>query len=140
MLAFVSSLREARVRSKDEEAALQLVLEMFHTVLVPLDADRVDDYISPDYIQHSQMAAPGVDSLKAFLREKRIENPDARQHLKRAFVDDDHVILHYHVQRSADDIGFGVIDIFRIANGRIVEHWDCVQPVPEHPVNPNSMF
>ena len=128
------------MRTEEEQRNLDHVLGMFHNVLVPLDSSRVDDYISPDYIQHSQMAEPGVESLKAFLNARHIESPQARQDLKRAFVDGDHVILHYHVRPAPDDLGFGVIDIFRMENGLIAEHWDCVQPVPETSPNPNSMF
>jgi len=128
------------MRTRQEERNLKHVLDMFHNVLVPLDSSRVDDYISPDYIQHSQMAAPGVDSLKAFLNEKHRESAEAEQHLKRAFVDGDHVILHYHVIRFKGDPGFAVIDIFRLEDGMIVEHWDCVQEVPTNSPNPNSMF
>lgn len=128
------------MRTPEEERNLKHVVDMFHNVLVPLDSSRVDEYISPDYIQHSQMAAPGIDSLKQFLNERHLDSPDAEQHLKRSFVDGDHVILHYHVIRFKGDTGFGVMDIFRLENGLIIEHWDCVQDVPTDPVNPNSMF
>ncbi|MEZ5891870.1 MAG: ester cyclase [Parvularculaceae bacterium] len=127
-------------RTPEEERNLKHVIDMFHNVLVPLDSSRVDDYISPDYIQHSQMAAPGVASLKAFLDEIRPQSKDSQQLLKRAFVDGDHVVIHYHVIRFPGDPGFAVIDIFRLENGMIVEHWDCVQDVPTNSPNPNSMF
>lgn len=67
-------------------------------------------------------------------------SPNSSQRLLRAFVDGDHVIIHYHVKRSPEDLGFVVIDIFRLTHGRIVEHWDCVQDVPAHSPNPISMF
>ena len=127
-------------RTPEEERNLSHVVAMFHNVLVPLDSSKVDAYISPDYIQHSQMAAPTVDALKTFLDEKRTESTGAEQHLKRAFVDGNHVIIHYHVIRFPSDPGFAVIDIFRLENGMIVEHWDCVQEVPRNSPNPNSMF
>ena len=127
-------------RTPEEQKNLDLVLEMFAKVLQPLDSSAVDRYISPDYIQHSQMAPPGRDSLKAFLDWAKNENPNNTQTIKRAFVDGDHVILHYHVVRWPDDPGFAVIDIFRIENGLIAEHWDVVQDVPTAPVNPNPMF
>ena len=127
-------------RTPEEQSNLELVLEMFAKVLQPLDSAAVDRYISPDYIQHSQMAPPGRDSLKAFLDWARTENPNNTQTLKRAFVDGDHVILHYHVVRWPGDPGFAVMDIFRIENGLIAEHWDVVQDVPTAPVNPNPMF
>lgn len=128
------------MRSPEEERNLQHVLDMFHNVLVPLDSSQVDRYISPDYIQHSQMAEPGVDSLKRFLDARRADSPEAEQHLKRAFADGDHVVIHYHVIRFRGDPGFAVMDIFRLEDGMVVEHWDCVQEVPTKSPNPNSMF
>ncbi len=130
----------ASARTAQEQRNLDHVLGMFRDVLQPLDADQVDRYISPDYIQHSPMAAPGRDSLKAFLRTVRAASPHASQRLLRAFVDGDHVILHYHVRKDPDDRGFVVMDIFRLTDGMVVEHWDCVQDVPAQSPNPISMF
>jgi predicted SnoaL-like aldol condensation-catalyzing enzyme len=130
----------ATSRTTEEQRNLDHVLGMFRDVLQPLDADQVDRYISPDYIQHSPMAAPGRESLKAFLRMVRGVSPNSSQKLLRAFVDGDHVMLHYHVKKDPDDRGFVVMDIFRLTDGMVVEHWDCVQDVPAHSPNPISMF
>ena len=127
-------------RSPEEQRNLDHVLGLFREVLMPLDADQVERYIAPDYIQHSPMAAPGRDSLKDFLRMVHAASPHASQKLLRAFVDGDHVIIHYHVKKDPEDRGFVVMDIFRLAGGMIVEHWDCVQDVPAHSPNPISMF
>ena len=130
----------ASSRTPEEQRNLDHVLGMFRDVLQPLDADQVDRYISADYIQHSPMAAPGRDSLKAFLRMVRAASPNSSQKLLRAYVDGNHVILHYHVKKDPEDRGFVVMDIFRLANGMVVEHWDCVQDVPAQSPNPISMF
>jgi predicted SnoaL-like aldol condensation-catalyzing enzyme len=130
----------ASSRTPEEQRNLDHVLGMFRDVLQPLDAEQVDRYISPDYIQHSPMAAPGRESLKAFLRMVRAASPNSSQKLLRAFVDGDHVILHYHVKKDPEDLGFVVMDIFRLTNGVVVEHWDCVQDVAAHSPNPISMF
>ena len=124
-------------RTPDEERNLALVLDMFEQVLVPLDSSRVDRFISPDYVQHSQLAPPGRDALKTFLDEIRPQHPDAMQELKRAFVDGDHVVLHYLVRRWPGDDGMLVVDIFRVADGMIVEHWDVIQDVQLGGPNPN---
>jgi predicted SnoaL-like aldol condensation-catalyzing enzyme len=50
------------------------------------------------------------------------------------------VIVHHHVIRHAGDPGLAVVDIFRVEGGKIVEHWDVLQDVPEAPVNPLPMF
>ena len=133
-------MSEDRSRTAQEQHNLDHVLGLFRDVLQPLDASQVDRYISPDYIQHSPMAAPGRDSLKAFLRMVRARSPNSSQRLLRAFVDGDHVILHYHVKKDPEDGGFVVMDIFRLTNGMVVEHWDCVQDVPAQSPNPISMF
>ena len=127
-------------RTREEQATLDFVLSMYREVLIKMDSSKVDQYLSPQYIQHSSLAAPGLASLKAFLDKVKAESPDATQQIKRAFVDGDHVIVHVHVVRWPGDPGLAVVDIFRVAGGRIVEHWDVLQEVPLKPVNPNPMF
>jgi predicted SnoaL-like aldol condensation-catalyzing enzyme len=127
-------------RTEAEQANLDLVLAMYRDVLMPMDSARVDDYISPDYIQHSSLAEPTVQALKDFLDFVKVQSPEGTHNLKRAFVDGDHVIVHHHVIRHAGDPGLAVVDIFRVAEGRIVEHWDVLQDVPQNPVNPFPMF
>lgn len=127
-------------RSEEDERKLALVRGMYEEVLFALDAARVDDFIAQDYIQHSSLAEPGIEGLKAWLRRARIDSPDARQALHHLFVDGDHVIGHTHVVRWIGDRGCAVMDIYRIENGRIKEHWDVIQEIPETPVNPTPMF
>ena len=127
-------------RTPQEQQTLDLVLTMYREVLIRMDSSKVEQYLSPAYLQHSSLAEPGLAALKGFLDKGRAESPDARQEIKRAFVDGDHVVVHVHVVRWPGDPGLAVVDIFRVADGRIVEHWDVLQEVPVNPVNPNSMF
>ncbi len=127
-------------RTPEEQRRLDLVLEMYREVLVPFDSSKVDRYISADYLQHSSLAPPGRDALKEFLDFIRKQSPDATTNIKRAFVDGDHVICHTHVVRHPGDPGLAVVDIFRVADGLIVEHWDVLMEVPAKPVNTIPMF
>ena len=127
-------------RTPEEQANLDLVLRMFAEVLNPMDSGAVERFIAPGYIQHNQGVEPGRESLKAFLDMIRLQTPQAVHDVKRAFVDGDHVIVHYHVRRWPGDKGWAVIDIFRIENGLIAEHWDVLQDVSEGGPNPNSPF
>ena len=127
-------------RTAEEEANLALVLAMFEHVLNPMDSAAVDRFIAPDYIQHNQMAEPGREGLKRFLDMIRAQTPEAVHDVKRAFVDGDHVTVHYHVRRWPGDDGWAVIDIFRLENGLIAEHWDVMQDVVPGVPNPNSPF
>lgn len=127
-------------RTAQEHANLDHVLGLFEHVLGPMDSSAVDRFIAPGYIQHSQLAPPGRDALKAFLDMIRSQTPEAVHDIKRAFVDGDHVTVHYHVRRWPDDKGWAVIDIFRLENGMIVEHWDVLQDIVEGGPNPLSPF
>jgi len=127
-------------RTPQEEKNLQLVMDLFAHVLEPLDSSQADRFIAPGYIQHNQSVAPGLDALKAFLDHARAATPDATHDIKRAFVDGDHVIVHYHVRRWEGDTGWAVCDIFRIEGGMIAEHWDVLQNVEPGGPNPNSPF
>ena len=127
-------------RTLAEQANHDLVIEMVHKVLIAMDSAAVDRYIAAEYVQHSSLAEPSVGALKEFLDRVRAESPDAVQTIHRSFVDGDHVITHTHVERWPGDAGLAVVDIFRVKDGMIVEHWDVIQDVPENPINPNAMF
>ena len=127
-------------RTPQEQANLDLVLRMFTEVLNPMDSGAVDQFIASGYIQHNQSVEPGREALKAFLDMIREQTPEAVHDVKRAFVDRDHVTVHYHVRRWPGDLGWAVIDLFRVEDGLIAEHWDVMQDVTEGGPNPNSPF
>jgi len=123
-----------------ETANLALVRAVYDHVLIPFDASRVDDFISPTYIQHSPLAADGPEALKGFLKWAKETSPRAEHRVKRMFADGDHVVAHVHVILEPGDAGFAVVDMFRIADGKLAEHWDVIQNVPTDSPNPNGMF
>ena len=127
-------------RTPEEQRNLDFVMEMYHVVLMPMDSSKVDRYISPDYIQHSSMAPPGREPLKHFLDRIKRESPDAKQYIKRTFVDGDHVAVHLHVVRFPGDPGLAVVDMFRTDGKAILEHWEVFMEVPVNPINTNSLF
>src|SRR5688572_21304570 len=128
------------MRTATEQANLERVLTMYREVLIAMNPNKVEQHLSPRYVQHSSLAEPGLEPLKRFLAKVRQESPAARQTIHRAFVDGDHVIVHVHVERWPGDPGLAAIDIFRCDDGEIVEHWDVIQEVPANPINPNPMF
>lgn len=126
--------------STTEQANLRLIRAVYEQVLNPIDSSRVDDYFRPDYIQHSPLARTGSGGLKEFLDWARAHSPEAVHHVKRVFADGDFVIAHVHVIIHPGERGLAVIDIFRIEDGLVAEHWDAAQPVPDQSNNTNGMF
>jgi predicted SnoaL-like aldol condensation-catalyzing enzyme len=128
--------------TKDEIEALnkRVVLEFFEKVLIPIDFTLAPPFFGATYKQHSPLATDGPEGLRAFLEKARVETPYARTHIERIFADGDYVIVHSHVIVEPGTPGLAVVDILRLENGKLVEHWDVAQPVPAEMLHPNTMF
>lgn len=103
--------------------------------------EAADRYIGKTYLQHNPGVADGaqafVDAFVPFLKE----NPQSRAEIKRVMADGDLVMLHVLSRTSPQDKGEAVVDIFRFDKaGKIVEHWDVIQAVPDKTASGRSMF
>ncbi|MBD9381497.1 nuclear transport factor 2 family protein [Achromobacter sp. ACM02] len=127
--------------SAEQEAANKVaVLAFYEKGLNQKDADAALKYVGDRYVQHNPNAADGPEGFRKFIAFLRDKFPQSRSEIKRVFTDGDYVILHVHAVRQPGDRGSAIIDIFRLEQGKIVEHWDAVQPIPEQSANPNGMF
>jgi predicted SnoaL-like aldol condensation-catalyzing enzyme len=99
-----------------------------------------DKYVGDKYIQHNPIAPDGKEAAVEVLGKALVALPGWTYDFKHAYVDGDIVVLHSHVRMKPDDRGMAVVDIFRFEKGKIVEHWDVVQPIPEKSANDNTMF
>jgi len=102
--------------------------------------DAFDRYVAAPYTQHNPQVPDGVAGGLAGLTGFLQTVPNLRYDVKRVLVDGDLVAVHSHVTNGAGDRGTAVVDIFRIRDGKAVEHWDVLQPVPEAAANGNTMF
>jgi predicted SnoaL-like aldol condensation-catalyzing enzyme len=106
---------------------------------------RVEDafrlYAGPTYRQHNPRIEDGMEGVKKFVTWIMSNHPNARGEVKRVFADGEHVILHSHWHGLSDNPhGEAVVDIFRLEGGKVLEHWDVIQPVPQTSANANTMF
>jgi predicted SnoaL-like aldol condensation-catalyzing enzyme len=98
-------------------------------------------YGGPYYRQHNPLIADGAKGVQKFVAWILQNHPEARGEIKRAFAVEDHVILHCHWFGLSDSpLGEAVVDIFRCEDGKVVEHWDVIQPIPAQAANGNTMF
>ncbi len=103
-------------------------------------AQAVAQYISPNYRQHNPQAQDGPDGVLAFATEYAKNNPQLHMDFKRIIAEGEYVVIHSHQKRNPQDLGDAIVDIFRVQDGKLVEHWDVLQPVPTRAVNRNTMF
>ena len=122
------------------EANKKAVLEFYEKAINQKDFEAASAYLGPRYVQHNPNAADGPEGLNAFLAFLRDKAPHYHSDIKRVFADGDFVILHVHNKREPDALGTAIVDIFKVENGKIVEHWDVRQDIPEKTANPNGMF
>jgi predicted SnoaL-like aldol condensation-catalyzing enzyme len=119
----------------------QVAVDFFDMVFKqrkPLEA--ADKYLGDTYKQHNPTAPDGRDGFKNLISGAFDAFPEFNVEIKRIFEDGDHAIVHHHVKTSPDDRGTACVDIFKVKDGQIIEHWDVLQPVPEEAANDNTMF
>jgi len=96
--------------------------------------------MGPTYRQHNPQVADGVESFRQFFTAFFRDFPQSRLEIKRLIAEGDMVAVHLHWQSHPEQAGDAVMDFFRLKEGRIVEHWDVIQPVAAQSANHNSMF
>ena len=123
-----------------QEENKKTVVEFYEQAINRKNFDAASKYLGPRYVQHNQRAADGAEGLKDFIRFLREKYPNAHSEIRRALAEGEFVVLHVHAVREPGTRGMAIIDIFRLENGRIVEHWDVHEDIIENPANLNGMF
>jgi predicted SnoaL-like aldol condensation-catalyzing enzyme len=136
----LTALAAGAADAQQQEANKKIVVEFYDKAINQKDFDAASKYLGARYTQHNPNAADGPEGLKAFLQFLKEKFPSSRSEIKRVFADGDYVILHVHAVREPGTRGSAIVDIFKLENGKVVEHWDVVQPIPEKAANTNGMF
>jgi len=102
--------------------------------------EAVSRYLHSSYRQHNPGAGDGAGPFIAFVKGFVKAFPDLHVDFKRMVAEGDLVVVHSHLTLKPGDRGSAVVDIFCLENGKIAEHWDVVQEVPEKSANNNTMF
>ena len=125
-----------------EEQNKKIAIEFYNAALNEKNWEKTRSFIGDRYVQHNLFAIDGPEGLKAHIEFLKRDFPKNHGEIKHVLADGDLVALHIHCRRSPEMLGYAVVDIFRIEKGKVVEHWDVVQeiPDPKEAKNQNTMF
>ena len=133
----ISNAKQAERAAENKK----IVVDFYEGVFLKHQVQEYSDrYIGHQYIQHNPHVPDGKAPFVNYFTQYFKENPQASNVIKRAVAEGDLVFLHVHSTQNKQDRGEAIIDIFRVENGKIVEHWDVQQSIPEQSANQNTMF
>jgi predicted SnoaL-like aldol condensation-catalyzing enzyme len=143
MLLCLSVILSPLARSAESAATAankKVAVDFYEAAINKKDFALASSYLGAQYKQHNPTAADGAEGLKAFIDFLKSKFPNQRGEIKRVIAEGDLVVLHVHSTRGDGTPGRAIVDIFRVANGKVVEHWDVIQDIPEKASNSNGMF
>ncbi|RAN71365.1 ester cyclase [Bacillus sp. SRB_331] len=140
-----NSIKSENVASVSKEATeneknKKMVVDFYNEVFNKHNIDIIPKYVSQDYKQHNPFVADGRKVFMDFFKGDFVKNPNSSAEIKRVVAEGDMVALHVHSRANSQDKGVAIVDIFRINDGKIVEHWDVIQEIPSEAANDNTMF
>jgi predicted SnoaL-like aldol condensation-catalyzing enzyme len=125
-------------QQETEAANKTLVAEFYQQLFGDKDVSAIDKFLLPTYIQHNPSLPDGSEALKKAATQWFAGAPKEKIDIQHISADGDLVFIHLRTKMGGKV--FSVIDVFRIENGKIAEHWDVLQEVPAKSANDHPMF
>ena len=117
----------------------QIVTAAYQRIFGDLDVSAVDEYMSKDFVQHNPTIADGPEGVKHLVQMLASQGVSKQKiEFKHVVADGDVVILHSRYEMAGNEWRF--IDIYRVENGKLAEHWDAMMQMPDKRANSNPMF
>lgn len=140
MFAGISQAQGAQRNPGQEKANLELVKNFYEQFFNRHEVMLAAEAVSEEYRQHNPDVPDGKKPFVDYFRQFFKDTPQSRARIVRSAASADLVWLQVHSTNSPSDRGQAVLDIFRVKNGKIVEHWDIIQDIPALAANENTMF
>lgn len=122
------------------ESNKQVVAAFYEAAFNTKDFSAAARYLADDYVQHNPLIADGAEGLRARLDYLKENFPTLSVEVKRMIAEGDLVCAHVHAVRVPGQRGVAIMDIFRLDDGKLAEHWDVLQDIPAEALNQNGMF
>jgi predicted SnoaL-like aldol condensation-catalyzing enzyme len=137
MSMMILASAHAQAPSTNKEIAVAYFRMMFEDKDVE---GAMKKYVGTPFIQHDPYIADGSNPISDYYVPYFEQHPQSSADIKHVIAEGDMVVIHSLWKDSPEDRGQAVVDIYRLKNGKIVEHWDVNQDVPDDAANSNSMF
>ncbi len=132
---------------EDIEKNKETAIAFYKTAFADRDPDKALEYVGAYYRQHNPAVPDGKEAFLAFAKGRAGDNPNRTIEIKRVIAEDEYVVLHTYQTFAKTDKDYAsvpngrvAVDIFRLEKGKIVEHWDVIQSIPERMAHGNTMY
>lgn len=118
-----------------ERENAKVVVDLFQHLMNEHDFEyTLKKFGGGSYLQHNRAIPNNIEGLVGYVKTMVKRFPEYSFDVKKIMADNDHVILHSHTtmkakDRGNEDKGFIITDTFRLEDGKLVEHWDAIQPI-----------
>ena len=141
VLAIVLSLTALNLQANNKpHTNVQIATAFFESIVNKKDFSSAAEYIGDVYVEHDPQGEDGPSGLKHYIEWLQNNFPESHVIIKRVISDGDYVIFHVHSILTPGTRGQAIVDMFRLDKGKVVEHWDVTQEIPESSANSNGMF
>jgi predicted SnoaL-like aldol condensation-catalyzing enzyme len=139
LLALAAAM--AAAHAADAPGNKALVMKAYQELFGDHDLTALDRYWAKDYIQHNPYMTDGTDAVRQYLEKIGIlKGPKFKVEFIRVAADGDLIFTQTRQPKQGNSPEMVIVDIFRVENGKIAEHWDVMQPVPADALNKRPMY
>lgn len=117
-----------------------IATKFFEAIVNQKDFTKAEKYLGSYYTEHDPEGTDGAAGLKNYIEYLKLNYPNSHVSIKKVIVDGNYVLFHVHSILIPGTRGQAIVDIFRLEEGKVVEHWDVTQEIPETSANDNGMF
>lgn len=126
--------------NSQQEQNKELAKKLLETAFAKKDVNAAAEFLTDRYIQHNPQVPTGKSGFVQAIPHFYQMFPDLKWELKNIWADGDYVIAHSHYHFAKEGNGSAVVDIFRMKDGKMDEHWDVIQEIPDQMAHDNGMF
>lgn len=122
------------------ESNKKIAVDFFNAVVNQKDYELAKQFVGPYFKEHSFHSSDGIEGLKNGIIYFLAKYPHSKTVIKRIIAENDYVMLHTHIILDENTSGSAVMELFRLENEKVIEHWDITEDIPDKLEHTNGVF